>query len=207
MKLYLSSYRIPTPDDLKKLLEREFKDTKVAIIPNAQDYYVDRVRKIKIQDVATYLHELGFTHTTAVDLRQYTDAEALKNELGKSDLIWVMGGNTFCLSYQMQRSGFSKIIKELLDHGIVYGGESAGAVIAGNSLKGVEYLDPPEFAEAVVWDTLNLTPHFILPHADNPNLATAIQKTRELYQNNKSFIELNDNQALVVSALSYSVVP
>ncbi len=196
MKLYLASYRIPTPDKLKALLGREFADTKVAIIPNAQDYYIERARQLKIRDVTSYLSDLGFHDITTVDLREFSDPQKLKNKLRQHDLIWVIGGNTFCLSYQMQRSGFSKVIKDVLEQGTVYGGESAGAIMAGNSLKGIEFADNPEFAEKIVWETLNLTDHFILPHADNPNFAAAIQKTHTLHKNNKSMIELNDNQAL-----------
>ncbi len=198
MKLYLSSYRIPTPNDLIRLLGQIPNETKVAIIPNAQDYYVGRARNIKINDVSLYLKSLRFNQIETVDLRNHNDMNTLKNTLQSYELIWVMGGNTFCLSYEMQRSGFSQIIKEVLESGVVYGGESAGAIMAGNSLKGIEFADPPEFAEEIVWETLNLTPHFIIPHADNQNFQEAIQKTRDLHKSNQTLIELKDNQSLVI---------
>lgn len=42
MKLYLSSYRIPTPEDLFKLVGEDPHDISVALIPNAMDYYAER---------------------------------------------------------------------------------------------------------------------------------------------------------------------
>ena len=205
MKLYLSSYRIPTPDDLIALLGRGPGQTRMAVIPNAQDYYAERVRIIKIRDVTDYLETLGFFDNTVVDLRDYKNPEILKIELQKYDLIWVMGGNTFCLSYEIHRSGMDKIIKEVLGGDIVYGGESAGALIAGNSLKGVEFADEPEFAEQIIWETLNLIPHFVLPHSDNQVFAEAIQKARELHENDPGIIELADNQALVVNGTEHKI--
>lgn len=199
MKLYLSSYRIPAPDELISLMGKKTVETKVAVIPNAQDYYIDRVRRIKIQDVTAYFETQGFFDIHIVDLREQRTIIELKRELQQHNLIWVMGGNTFCLSYEMDRSGFSKIIKDVLDSGVVYGGESAGAIMAGNSLKGIEFADPPEFAEQIVWDTLNLVPNFILPHADNQAFAKAIDQAREAHKGDPTIIELADNQALVVN--------
>lgn len=198
MRIYLSSYRIPTPDNLINLIGKSPSETKTAVIPNAQDYYAERARNVKIRDVTGYLELLGFADNVVIDLRDYTTPEQLKIELQKYGMMWVMGGNTFCLSYEIDRSGLHRIIKELLESGVVYAGESAGALIAGNSLEGVEFADPPEFAERVVKSTLNLVPNFILPHADNHAFADAIQKTRELHIDDPTLIELADNQALAI---------
>jgi dipeptidase E len=204
MKLYLSSYRVPTSDNLKALIGGNLSQLHVAVIPNAQDYYADRARDVKIKEVADYLASLGF-QLEVVDLRDYDDAIMLAQKLQSYELVWVMGGNTFCLSYEMQRSGFKKAIQTALDSGVVYGGESAGALIAGNSLKGVEFADEPKFAEQIVWETLNLVPSFVLPHVDNEAFAEAIQKAREVHADDPSIFELRDNQALVINGDSQSV--
>ena len=61
-----------------------------------------------------------------VDLREYDNSEPLSNELRKSDLIWAAGGNTFCLRYEMKRSGFEGCIRELLTEGKVAGLDQPG---------------------------------------------------------------------------------
>jgi dipeptidase E len=198
MKLYLSSYRIPTPEDLYKLLDKTPGETKVAIIPNAKDYYADRARKFKIEEMRQFIQALGL-QAGIVDLKEYESPLEVKSTLKNFDMVWVSGGNTFCLRYEMQRSGFDTVIKELLDDGLVYAGESAGSCVAGTSLKGLENADEPAFAEAEVWEGLGLIPHFVLPHADNPMFAEDTAQTRELYIDDESLIELKDSQALVVN--------
>jgi dipeptidase E len=117
-----------------------------------------------------------------------------------------MGGNTFCLRYEMRRSGFEDIIKKLLENGLVYGGESAGCLVAGTNLKGVEFADPLEFAEAIIWEGLGLVPHFVLPHVGNEDLGEAIEKAREMHKDDPELITLTDQQAFLVDGSVQKVV-
>lgn len=195
MKLYLSSYRIPLLADLIKLVGKPLQDISVALIPNAKDYYSQRAWDFKVNDSANYMKGLGLK-VDIVDLRDYDDPEVLKKKLADYDLIWAMGGNTYVLRYEMRRSGFEKIIKELLDEGTVYGGDSAGALVAGQSIAGVESADEPEFAEKVVAEGLNLVPFVILPHVDNPEFADVLPVFRDIHHE-KNIIELKDSQAAV----------
>jgi dipeptidase E len=205
MKLYLSSYRVPKLDDLISLVGISAKRTQVALIPNAKDYYVKHVRDIKIRDTSQYFQGLGF-NTDVVDLVDFDNATNLKNKLDKYDLIWVMGGNSFILRYEMRRSGFETIINDLLQDGKVYGGSSAGAIVAGNSLHGIEFADNPEFAETVIWDGLKLIDCFILPHVGNQDCSEAIERARESHKNDKTLLELSDQQAIVVDGSKMKIV-
>lgn len=110
---------------------------------------------------------------TLVDLRNFSDSSALAGQLAGYDMRWVMGGNTFCLRYEMRRSGFEKALPLLLRQGIVYAGESAGAVVAGTSLTGIEAADDPEFAETPIKEGLGLVPYFVLPHVDSEDFKEA----------------------------------
>lgn len=197
MKLYLTSYRIPTPDDLKDLLGKDFSQVKVATIANAKDYLAERARNVKISEAHKDLENLGFK-PISLDLREFDNSNELKNELLKYDFIWVMGGNTFCLMHEISRSGFDKVINEILDNGVVYGGESAGACVAGNSLKGIELADNPLFSESIIWDGLSLIDKYILPHADNVAFADTTEEIREIQKNSTKLIELKDSEALIV---------
>ena len=105
----------------------------------------------------------------------------------------------------MKQSGFDEIIKKVLESGIVYGGESAGACVAGNSLKGIELADNPLFSESVIWDGLKLIDKYILPHADNVVFAEAIEETRKMNKDNPTLVELKDSEALVVSGKNMRV--
>jgi dipeptidase E len=193
MKLYLSSYRIPTPDDLAKLLGKPLDDVTVAVIPNAKDYYSPRAWSFVAHQFVGYLQSLGFKADT-VDLREYSDALELKQKLANYDLIWARGGNTYMLRYEMRRSGFDEVIGDLLDDGIVYGGDSAGALVAGTSIAGVELADEPAFAEELIMEGLNLIPFVPMPHIDNPDFAEVMPVVDGLHTN---MIKLKDSQAVV----------
>lgn len=206
MKLYLTSYRIPTPDDLKDLLKKDFSQVSVATIANAKDYLAERARNVKIEESHLDLEELGFKNIEQVDLRRFRDAEKLKTKLVSFDFIWVMGGNTFCLMHEIKQSGFDKVINELLKSEVVYGGESAGACAAGNSLKGIELADNPKFSESIIWDGMGLIDKYILPHADNIAFSEAIEETRKQQKNNPSLIELKDSEALIVDGAKTEIV-
>lgn len=205
--MYLSSYRIPVSNQLFKLVGKTSGEVKTAVIPNAKDYYSLRARNYKIKETNQYLAGLGLNPST-FDLKNCNNVAKIKAKLQRFDLIWVSGGNTFCLRHQMRRSGFDQVVKELLNQdSIVYAGESAGACVTGNSLKGLEDSDTPQFAEEIIWEGLNILPNFVLPHTDNPVFAQDTQKARQIHKNDESpVIELKDSQALVINGGNSKIV-
>jgi dipeptidase E len=205
MKLYLSSYRIPDTQALFDLVGKEPHDIRTAVIPNAKDYYADRARAVKIRDVTDYLQNLGLK-AEAVDLRRLDSADAVKNALQGFDLLWVMGGNTFCLMHEILRGGFDRALPELLESGVVYAGESAGAVAVGTSLKGIEKADNPEFAESVIYAGLSVVPYFVLPHVDDESFAEDVQASRAAHPDPKTRLELTNAQAAIFDGDNMRVV-
>jgi dipeptidase E len=176
----------------------------MALIPNAKDYYAKRVWDIKVGELVSYMQELGLK-VDIVDLRDYSDADALKRKLSGYDLVWAMGGNTYMLRYEMRRSGFDQIISGLLDAGTVYGGDSAGALVAGVSIAGVESADEPEFAKELIKDGLGFMSFVVLPHVDNPEFAGVLPLFRDLHKD-KEIVELKDSQAVIFDGDNHWVV-
>lgn len=199
MKLYLSSYRIPTPDELFALLGKSPIGSRVAIIPNAKDDVLPNERAVKLDEVIYDLAKFGFV-TETIDLRDYEDGESVKDSLRGFDMVWVAGGNTFILRAEMRRSGFDQIISQLLADGLLYCGESAGAIVAGTSLKGVEMGDEPELADDIIWEGLGLVDKIIVPHADSTDYLEYINHMKKLYEGDDRVIYLNDDQALVINS-------
>ncbi|MGH9856626.1 MAG: Type 1 glutamine amidotransferase-like domain-containing protein [Acidobacteriota bacterium] len=200
MKLYLSSYRVPTPKDLIGLIGKEPKNIKAAFINNAKDYKPPAEYKEKLQEARDFFTNIDL-EVSLVDLRDFSGPDKLLTELRQYDLIWGNGGNTFILIYEMKRSGFDKVIRQLLDEGKVYGGESAGAIVAGTSLRGIEWADDPSLAKEVIWDGLTLIDKAVVPHADSPDpvYTERMPKLLEQYKENPdSVVVLNDNEAWVV---------
>ena len=183
-------------DELFRLVGRDRSSINVALLPNAKDYYASRAQNYKIREIVRYQNELGLFNIDVVDLRNYRDSAFLYKKLREYDLVWAVGGNTFCLRQEMKRSGFDEVIRELLSNGVVYGGDSAGAVVAGTSLRGIESVDIPEFTEEVIQSGLELVPHVLLPHADNDYFADTSNETRRVNQG-QDIIQINDNQAVI----------
>lgn len=208
MKLYLSSYRVPNPKALFELVGKEPKDISVVIIPNSKDYYSDFVKQLKNKQLIDDLKAIGLLDITTLDLNDFTSehADELSAKLKKFDLIWVNGGNGFCLRYAMRRSGFDKVIQEVVDSGVVYGGESVGAIVAGDSLKGDELADEPSFTPEVIFEGLGLISDYILPHTDSPRFSKVMDEVRIVQKDHPSVIELTDTQAYVVDNESRTVV-
>lgn len=199
MKLFLASEGVPRPDLLRELLGLSSEKVKVALINNAQDTYPEDIARVREASVIELFVSLGFDPIT-IDLRQY---EGKSEELGKTlrtcKLIWCTGGNVFWLRYVMKTSGFDKIVKDLLENGIVYGGWSAGAVVAGTSLSPIDLMDDPNEAPEIIWEGLGLINCFIWPHWDKEKYlslqAEALQKIKLL--GHESVI-LKDGDVLIV---------
>lgn len=207
MKLFLSSYRIPVIDDFICLIDRTPpQKIKLALIPNAKDYYAKRARDVKINKVRHYFEELGF-QSNIIDLREYKDdPESLFETLSTYDVIWAMGGNTFILREVMEDCNFNEVVRKLLAQGKVYGGESAGAIVAGSDLHGVEVADDPEFASRTIWEGLGLTDYFILPHADNPQFNSKLNALLQSREPSKKIVQISDTQALVINGRNEKIV-
>jgi dipeptidase E len=205
MKIYLSSNKIPDTKVFSELVGKPLTEVKLALIPNAKDNYSEKLRSFKLSQAIAYFSSLGIK-IVIVDLRDYDNSVILKDALEPYDVIWGYGGNTFCLRYEMKRSGFDEAIRLLVAEGKVYGGESAGAIVASRTLRGTEMADVPEAAEEVVWDGIGLVDMIVVPHADGAQFADYVIKIRDLYKNEDGYVELNDNQALVIDGKSQTIV-
>lgn len=174
MRLYLSSHRFGDRVDL--LLAMLPKGARAGVISNAADLIprADRENYLRnVHDPAAELRGHGLD-VSDLDLRSYFGSpDALARDLAKLDLVWVVGGNTFLLRRAMRQSGFDTLICKFLDADkLVYGGFSAGAIVACPDLRGIDLMDEPDkvadgYDPAVIWEGLNLVPFHIVPHYDS----------------------------------------
>lgn len=195
-KLYLSSYNIPTPDDFFSLVGKPPLKIKLGVVVNAKDYYDEETRAQKITKLVSYLNDLDLRDLVVIDLREYPIRTHLKMQLSNLDAIWVAGGNTFYLRYAMRESGFDMIIPSLLESGLVYAGDSAGAVVVGPTLKGINKVDDPSGVAEVIMTGVNLVSYTVVPHMDSEYIGGEMSQISALYRKG-SKIELNDNQAVI----------
>ncbi len=89
------------------------------------------------------------------------NAEARETALNKADGIIVGGGNTFRLLDKLQANGMFSAIQNLVEKGMPYAGISAGANIAGPTIKTTN--DMP-IVEPVSFNAMNFVPFQINAH-------------------------------------------
>lgn len=194
MKLFLSSTGLPHAPELERLLDQPLVQTPAVVINNAFDPYPAWERWLRYRYVDRQLREAGLPAPTRVDLREFIGhPHQLRTALNDTRFIWASGGNTFWLRYAMHQSGFDTLVRELVDHGVVYGGESAGALVAGPSLQLVEHYDQPT-APQIIRDALGLTSFSVWPHWND----TALGIEPALAALPFEVVRLRDGQVVVV---------
>jgi dipeptidase E len=190
MQLYLSSYHLGDhPESLAEL----FSNKKVALISNAVDYSTDQERNNLTQGQELRdLRSIGL-NPTELDLREFFgQPERLSSELAQFGGIWIRGGNCFVLRRAMRYSGLDTLILAQTNNpNFVYAGYSAGACVAGPTLRGLELVDdevitPPQYNPEIIWEGLNVVPFSIAPHykSDHPE-SDDIDRVVEFFERNE----------------------
>lgn len=146
---------------------------------NAADIFGPAKRPDYLRKEIASLREIGLEGED-LDLRDYfREHQTLSKKLREYGGVWVMGGNTFVLRRAMRQSGFDQLAPPLVENNqLVYGGFSAGAVVASQTLKGIELVDSPtqlpEDYDPTIIDTglgfydKSIAPHYKSDHPGSP---------------------------------------
>jgi len=120
----------------------------------------------------------------------------LKKIFADKDIIHIEGGNTFYLLKAVRKTGFDKIIKELIDRGVTYAGTSAGSYIMCPTIEMSTWKPKPKPRFGLKDLTaLNYVPFLLSVHYDPKNkelLKKAIRNTEYPVR------ILTDGQALLI---------
>ncbi len=194
-----SSSALFTSAKINDYLNKIITEYKIAYITTASNEVPDTKyikRRMKMMDRLNYKYQ-------PVDIAKY-NLDELENILIKYDLIFVEGGNTFYLLKMIRRSGFDKIIKKLLNKGIVYVGLSAGSYVATPSIitatwskRGFDRCDVKNY------QAMNLVPFLVKAHFNASKDCHYIKKAKKL---SKPVRFLNDDQAIIVSKGEYILI-
>lgn len=208
IKLFLSSLAISDSQsvELAKLVGKEPENIKLALIENAADTYADGSRAWVDQNrAAIQSHDFD---VEIIDIRKYKGKlPELKAKLTAKDVIWFGGGNTYYLRWLLKDLGVDKLLTDVVERGVVYGGGSAGAIIAGPTLKHFETADDPKDAPEVILDGLHFTNSVVVPHMDNVKFAAVIHGINDkLKADGFKTIPLGDMQAVVVDDSGFRLI-
>lgn len=206
MRLYLSSYR--TAETTSDLLDLAGGPCRAVVISNALDMIPLAERQAyarKIHDPVVELREAGLD-AEDLDLRDYfAKPAALERDLAQVALIWAVGGNAFLLRRALRQSGLDVLLaRRLAEDSLVYGGWSAGACVAGSTLRGVHLMDEPEltapgYDPEPIWEGMGLVDFAIVPHfaSDHVEAEAADRAAAYLAANAIPHRTLRDGQAIL----------
>jgi dipeptidase E len=206
LRLYLSSFRMG--DRFDELVAQLGSGAKVAVVSNALDFIPAEARAAYARNVFDPIgvfedHGLAAAN---LDLRAYFGSPGrLATDLTDVALVWMTGGNAFLLRRAMRQSGLDEIIQQrVADATMIYAGWSAGAVVAGPTLRGIDLMDDPQvlaegYESAVIWDGLGLIDSVIVPHFRSPHTEAlaADRAVAWLSENDLKFTPLRDGEVLV----------
>lgn len=206
MRLFLSSYRAGKHE--KELREFLGKIDKIAIITNAKDYKTPEARRTKLEDNFNYWRSIGF-EPTEIDLRPYFHKPGAETLLKKHNFIWLAGGNAFLLRRAMSYTGLDKYFYDAVrKNEIILGGESAGAIIMGptlkyseveNDLEDSQHYAPQPYSKEVIWEGLELIDYVPVPHYQSPGYIGIDEYIKKLEKDKIPYKKMTDNQAIIIS--------
>lgn len=195
-------------DDFGHLMNALPAGSAVAVVSNAVDFIPldDRVAYARnVFDPVEHFRSFGL-EAFDLDLRKYFGrSRELEVEVAKVQLIWANGGNAFMLRRAMAQSGLDRILRERVTAGtLIYGGWSAGSVVAGPTLQGIEMMDDPHvlvdgYVPEPVWEGLGLVDFSIVPHfqSDHPEAEAAARTVAWMTERGLPFRALRDGEAVV----------
>jgi dipeptidase E len=207
MRLFLSSWRLD--ERAQALTQLVGAGARTAVVLNALDNLGDFPRAEHLEEERRVLELLDLA-AFELDLRAYYGRRAaLQTALNGVGLIWVTGGNVFVLREAIRRSGLEDFIGEQLhSEALAYGGYSAGACVAGPTLRGLEMVDDATAVNEPIWRGLGLVDCSIVAHyrSDHPE-SESIEEVVEYFEAARiPYRPLRDGQALVVNGGTSRVV-
>ena len=153
--------------------------------------YLERL-KASMQELGLNFEEIDIEGKTKDELYKFFEDK---------NVIHVEGGNTYYLIKTMKQNGCDQVLKDLVDHGKIYVGTSAGASIAGPRIDVSTWVPegaPPEDLEA-----LNLVPFTVKSHYTPERHDEFLEMVKKT---NSPVRILRDGQGILVEDDTYKFV-
>lgn len=194
-KLFLTSYLMGSKRFLNAFVGSIADDNKeVCFIPTASD---TEGYKDYIEEAKTVFEELDFS-IRIIDVAKM-DKAAIINELQSCQCLYVSGGNTFYLLQELKRKDLAPYIKNKVLDGMLYIGESAGAIIASENIDYVQFMDDKTMAPDLTdYSALSLVDFCVVPHYEEFPFEQSAAKTIETYEDTLNLLSINNSEAIIV---------
>lgn len=207
MKLFLSSHNFGNFASVLKAMVGD--NRKTLVVTNARDNLSPAEREAKVAEKLAIFREQGF-EAEELDLRPYFSRrpEELSQYVKKRNpgLIFCVGGDIFLLATALNISGMDDIIRRRAESGqSVYGGSSAGAIVAADDIEIYERDElevetiPAYYGVEAVTAGLGLISEYIVPHMDTEMFADRTNfYVNQLQKIHADQIHLNDPDVYII---------
>ncbi|MBI2514714.1 Type 1 glutamine amidotransferase-like domain-containing protein [Candidatus Wolfebacteria bacterium] len=197
--ILLTSAGMDVKEEILEILPKPANQIKLAHISTAS----------KAEGNLSYLEKenremkaLGF-QVEEIDIEGKNEAE-LRKLLEDRDVIYVQGGNTFYLLKYVRESGFDKVVKDLIDKGVIYIGVSAGSYIACPTIEMANWKSQDRNVVGLTdFAGLNLVPFLLSVHY-KPEYKEVLK--REILAAKYPVKILTDEQAILIRDGEISLV-
>lgn len=139
-----------------------------------------------------------------LSIRSVHDVSNAAREIRRADVIFVGGGNTFRLVKALHDYDLMQPIRESAAAGVPYIGSSAGAIVAGPSLKTTKdmpVVEPASF-EALSLVDFQISPHYLDPDPSSTHMGETQEEriNQFLEENEAAVVGLREGSWLRVQA-------
>ncbi|UPQ85112.1 Type 1 glutamine amidotransferase-like domain-containing protein [Ignavigranum ruoffiae] len=171
-RLFLTSSFIGTENQYRQYIEPILAKKKVTFVDTASK--VEEYKKY-VDDARNWFKEHGY-QITEVDF-DCKDREEIVGILNSTELLYISGGNSFFLLQSIEANKLKQVINERISSGMIYVGESAGAIITTPNIEYSAAMDDKHQAKKLKsTNGLALITDYIVSHYGEPPFAESAQK-------------------------------
>ena len=187
---------------VKKFLDKNTESKKILFIPTATN--VDEYKKY-IHLTQKAFEDFGY-EVENFDVSIFSENTA-KEKLSEAKIVFISGGNTFYLLQELKRKNLTSYLKERIENGLLYIGESAGSVIATPNIEYASIVDDKTLAtELNDYTGLNLVDFYIVPHFEEEPFVESSRNTVELYKDKLDLKLINNKEAILVENNNFTII-
>ena len=187
---------------VKKFLDKNTESKKILFIPTATN--VDKYKKY-IHLTQKAFEDFGY-EVENFDVSIFSE-EIAKEKLSQANTVFISGGNTFYLLQELKRKNLTSYLKEKIENGLLYIGESAGSVIAAPDIEYASIVDDKTLAtELDDYVGLNLVDFYIVPHFKEEPFVEGSRNTVELYKDKLDLKLINNKEAILVENNNFTII-
>ena len=187
---------------VKKFLDKNTESKKILFIPTATN--VDEYKKY-IHLTQKAFEDFGY-EVENFDVSIFSE-EIAKEKLSEAKIVFISGGNTFYLLQELKRKNLTSYLKERIENGLLYIGESAGSVIASPDIEYASIVDDKTLAtELNDYTGLNLVDFYIVPHFEEEPFVESSRNTVELYKDKLDLKLINNKEAILVENNNFTIL-